>query len=302
MESYDDVVNRLRNPNVPYSPAEQRIAEIILKNPDLAVKSSILELAQRANVSEPSVTRFCRRMGCDGVKDFKLKLAQNLASGAPFLHRSVNRDDDSVKIVRKVFSSCTEAFNQAQYYVENHIDSFQKAINALVKADRVDFYGSGDGSSTVAHDARMRFFRLNMSSNFYSDSQLQMMASATSEPGDVIFAISTYGKCRDLLDALKVANQFGATTIGLTTPGSPLARTCDIPLLVDNRENTDLFTPSLSRLVYLAILDFIAIGVGVKKGSQAEEKLKRIKESLIRQRSKEDTTSIFNGSRKSFKI
>jgi len=51
------------------SPSESRIAEIIVNDFEFAVNASIIELAERAEVSPPTVTRFCRRLGCESFSD-----------------------------------------------------------------------------------------------------------------------------------------------------------------------------------------------------------------------------------------
>lgn len=67
------------------SKSERKVAEVILASPDNAIHSSIAALALEANVSEPTVNRFCRSMDTRGFPDFKLHLAQSMANGTPML-------------------------------------------------------------------------------------------------------------------------------------------------------------------------------------------------------------------------
>ena len=61
------------------SKSERKVAMAVLDNPQLTISENITALARTAQVSEPTVVRFCRAVGCDGWHEFKLKLAQGLA-------------------------------------------------------------------------------------------------------------------------------------------------------------------------------------------------------------------------------
>jgi RpiR family carbohydrate utilization transcriptional regulator len=65
------------------SKSEKKVAATILANPQLALAENLTALAKNAEVSEPTVIRFCRAIGYEGWHDFKLKLAQSLALALP---------------------------------------------------------------------------------------------------------------------------------------------------------------------------------------------------------------------------
>ncbi len=71
------------------APAEQRVGKLVLADPRAFANLPVTELADRAHVSKPTVVRFCRSMGYEGLSDFKLKLAGSLSEGVPFIHRNV---------------------------------------------------------------------------------------------------------------------------------------------------------------------------------------------------------------------
>ncbi|WP_411898954.1 RpiR family transcriptional regulator, partial [Salmonella enterica] len=74
------------------SKSERRVADVILAAPGRSINLSIAMLAQEANVSDPTVNRFCRSMNTRGFPDFKLHLAQSLANGTPHVNRNVVED------------------------------------------------------------------------------------------------------------------------------------------------------------------------------------------------------------------
>jgi len=63
------------------SKSDTKIAHVVLADPEAATHASIALLAQQANVSEPSVNRFCKRLGATGYPDFKIWLARSLVAG-----------------------------------------------------------------------------------------------------------------------------------------------------------------------------------------------------------------------------
>ena len=84
------------------APAEQRVGKLVLTDPRAFANLPVGELADRAHVSKPTVVRFCRSMGYDGLSDFKLKLAGSVSEGVPFIHRSVDVDDKTSDVLVKV--------------------------------------------------------------------------------------------------------------------------------------------------------------------------------------------------------
>lgn len=276
-----DIVSRLRRMEASLRPSEQRVAEAVLADPGFATHASIAELARRARVSEPSVTRFCRALGCDSVRDFKVRLAQDLAVASPYLERRPQADgapDDVAQLADRVLDSVIEAVTA----VRNQLDPqpLRQAIEAIARARRLDIYGVGGGSHAVGHDAYLRFFRLDLPADFHADAQLQRMSAATLGPGDCVLAICNSGRFRDLVESVEIARQYGATTVALTRPDTPLARAAEILLAAAPPEDTDIFKPTASRLAHMAVIDVVATGVAMRRGPAALESLRRVKYAL----------------------
>ncbi|WP_052121296.1 MurR/RpiR family transcriptional regulator [Inquilinus limosus] len=281
-----DIVSRLRRMEASLRPSEQRVAEAVLADPGFATRASIAELARRAQVSEPSVTRFCRALGCDSVRDFKVRLAQNLAVASPYLERRPPSDatgagappDDVAQLADRVLDSVIEAVTA----VRNQLDPqpLRQAIEAIARARRLDIYGVGGGSHAVGFDAYLRFFRLDLPTDFHADAQLQRMSAATLGPGDCVLAICNSGRFRDLVESVEIARQYGATTVALTRADTPLARAADIVLAAAPPEDSDIFKPTASRLAHMAVIDVVATGVAMRRGPSALESLRRVKLSL----------------------
>jgi RpiR family transcriptional regulator, carbohydrate utilization regulator len=255
------------------SAAEQRVAALVLAQPHELLNQSIGTVARLAGVSEPTVIRCCRSLGCAGFSDFKLRLAQSLATGQAFVHSDVGPGDSIAELAAKVFSKAAGTLLQ----VRGQLDPLrlQRAVDLLAAARRVECYGLGS-SGIVAADAQHKFFRLGLP----SDAHVHGMAATMLRPGDVVVAISASGRTMDLLSSVALALESGADVIGITALGSPLARACTVGLEIVVDEDTDIYTPMTTRLAQLAVVDVLAIGVALRQGPELLTRLQRAKESL----------------------
>jgi RpiR family transcriptional regulator, carbohydrate utilization regulator len=250
------------------APAEQRVGKLCLADPRAFAKLPVSELADRAHVSKPTVVRFCRSVGYDGLSDFKLKLAGTVNEGVPFIHRSVDTDDKVGDVMVKVIDNTVAAF--LKYRNDASTMAIDKAVVALVDAysagKQIQFFGVGN-SGIVAQDAQHKFFRLGINTTAYSDGHMQVMSASILGPGDCVVVISNSGRTRDLMDACDIARKNGATTIVLTASGSPLASAGHIHLSADHPEGFDKYSPMVSRLLHLMIIDILATCVALRIGS-----------------------------------
>ncbi|RFU48418.1 MurR/RpiR family transcriptional regulator [Paraburkholderia sp. DHOC27] len=276
--SASNLIPHIRGALTELRPAERKVADMVLSDVDFAMRASITELAQRADVSEPSVTRFCRAVGANGLRDFKMQLAQSVAGGLPYASTAVARDDDIQTLLDKVGEAAVDGIVHARGDLDPAV--VETAIAALAKAHRVYFFGVGSGSGLVAQDAALRFLRLDIAASAFTDGHLQRLYAGLLEPGDVAFAISHSGRSVEVNESIQIAKERGATTIALTNMGSRLAWLVDIPLLLRVPSTIDPHTPGVSRLVHLCIMDALVIGVALQLGPKTLEKMRHAKARL----------------------
>ncbi|MBQ1764599.1 MAG: MurR/RpiR family transcriptional regulator [Aquincola sp.] len=266
-------------------PAEQRVARLVLADPRSFSSLPVTELAERAHVSKPTVVRFCRSVGYDGLADFKLKLAGTVNEGVPFVHRAVDEDDKAGDVVVKVIDNAVSALLHYRNAAASH--AFERAISALAQAGRegrrIDFYGVGN-SGIVAQDAQHKFFRLGVYATAVSDGHVQVMSATMLQPGDCAVIISNSGRSRDLIDVAEIARRKGAITIVVTASDSPLAQQTtasqQVLLAADHPEDHDRYSPMVSRLLHLLIIDILTTGVALRLGPTLRPMLQEIKRNL----------------------
>ncbi len=280
------MLERIKSTLSSLAPAEQRVGKLLLSDPRTFSTLPVTELAERASVSKPTVVRFCRSMGYEGLSDFKLKLAGSLSEGVPFIHRNVGAQDNSNEVLVKVIDNTVTAF--LKYRNDASSAAIDKAAEAIAlthkKGKRLEFFGVGN-SGIVAQDAQHKFFRLGFHTISHSDGHMQIMSASLLGPGDCLVVFSNSGRTRDLLDSCEIAKKNGATTVVVTASGSPLAHAGKIHLAADHPESYEKFSPMVSRLLHLMIVDVLATTVALRIGStQLQPLLRNMKQNLLNKR------------------
>lgn len=257
--------------------SEQKVADVVLDDPELSVQSSIQAMAARASVSEPTVIRFCRALDCVGFQQFKLKLAQDLARRGAFFYQDVTANDSSKELANKLLDGAISSLVQIREQMNE--EALDQAISLYEHCNRVELYGSG-GSAVVAEDAQLKFFRLGKPAIAYSDPHIQHASAALLDEHALVIAISHSGRSSDILKTVEIARQSKAKVIAVTSTRSPLAMSSDVALTVDVNEDSDVFSPVKSRLGQMVVLDVLAVGVAVRGGEHMLEQLSRARRAI----------------------
>jgi len=222
------------------SKSERKVALAVLDHPGQTVSQNITALAKSAQVSEPTVVRFCRTLGYDGWHEFKLKLAQGLALALPGLNEQPTQDDLAADLVNKI---CSRSINTL-LDLRNNLDpdAIQKALDILSKANKIEFYGQGT-SGIVAADAQHKFFRSGVPTVAYADPHIHSIAAALPS-------------------------------------GTPLADLATVLIPIDLIFNIDPYTPISARLAYLVVIDVLAVGLALQRGPDFRKKMQNAQKAL----------------------
>jgi len=259
------ILGQIRRTRDKLSPAEKRVADHVLGHPRSALNDPIAEIARAAQVSQPTVIRFCRTLGCEGLSDFKLRLASGLSTTLPLTHTQVTGEDTTLELAVKVLGNTAGAILQVREQLNR--DTIARAIELLSAADRIEFYAVGH-YSVVADDAQYKFLRFGVSSASLTDPRLQVLAASVLRPTDVVVIISSSGHIDDLLEVADRAHQRGAAVLAITASHSPLAKKADLALIVDHGEDVATQVPMVSRILHLLVIDILAVGVAMRRGAE----------------------------------
>lgn len=280
-----DIIALIKDTYPSLRPAEQAVADAVLSDVQMAVDASNAEIAIRAGVSQPTVTRFCRAIGCEGVRDFKLQLARSLVVGQIYLAADKSSGpalDDAPPFWHSVFGEARQALREVERQLDP--DLVLRAAVCIAPARQVLAFGLGGSSSALAEETQYRLFRYGVPISACKDPYLARMTVSTYRPEDVLIAISATGRTREVVEAVELARHYRARTIAITTPGSDLDLAAEISLTVRVPEYPDTLTPSASRFGFLTIIDLMAAATGYQMGPLARENLRRIKYNVQTQR------------------
>ena len=277
MHAQTSLLQLMNSSAVRLSKSDKKLAAIIQADPSSVIHQSIAILAATANVSEPTVNRFCHKLGCDGYPDFKLRLAQEISSSGQLFVENLDVDDDSSVVIHKIMTSIQNSIQSLANSIRP--EALNRAADLITNAKSVNFFGMG-ASSSVALDAQHKFFRFGIPTIAHTDFINQRMICSMLDQQDVAVFISYTGRTDALITNAELAKARGASIIGITSQTSLLAEQCDVVLNAVGNEDTDLFTPMTSRIIHLAVIDMLATNVALKLGESVEDNIKSIKKNL----------------------
>ena len=133
----DDIISVVRQIGPTLSPSEQRVATSVLADVDYAVHASNGDLARRAGVSEPTVTRFSRSVGCRGVRELKVRLAQAMAVGRIYLELPPHVGTDLARpaLWQSVFQEIRRAITAVEQQLRK--EDVEKAAEAIANCSKL---------------------------------------------------------------------------------------------------------------------------------------------------------------------
>ncbi|HZZ13976.1 MAG TPA: bifunctional transcriptional regulator/glucokinase [Paraburkholderia sp.] len=283
------VFERIRQMRDALTPAERRVADLALNHPRSIINDPIVDIARKADVSQPTVIRFCRSLGCQGLSDFKLKLATGLTGTIPVSHSQVHLGDTATDFGAKVLDNTVSAILQLREHL--NFEHVERAIDLLNGARRIEFYGLGN-SNIVAQDAHYKFFRFGIPTIAYGDLYMQAASAALLGKGDVIVAVSKSGRAPELLRVLDVAMQAGAKVIAITSSNTPLAKRATVALETDHIEIRESQLSMISRILHLVMIDILAVGVAIRRAVPSADVAETV--SRARQGADDDASAVLD--------
>jgi RpiR family carbohydrate utilization transcriptional regulator len=277
-----DIVARITERAPELRTAERKVAALILDDLTGASRASIGALAKKAAVSIATVTRFAKAVGCQDVRELKLRLAQAAAVGQRFLRGGPYEDNDAGDLPD---SLAARIFDDIQTTLAHNRGALQAApiaaaADALADARMIYVFGMGGGSTALADEMRFRLVRLGRPVASYQDGLLQRMVAATLSREHVVVALSVTGQTPEMVESCRIAREYGARVIALTAPVSPLAQLADWLIPIIANETDFIYKPSTSRYAMLMALDLLVTELAVKQGDTSRELLRRMKHAL----------------------
>lgn len=234
------------------TPAERKVADLVLADPAAVAEATLAALARTAGVSEPTVIRFCRALGLDGFAELRLTLVRGEGPPRP-VPRSLGPGLPPAEAAAAVFDAASAALLAARETLDG--EAVARAALALLRATRVEIWACG-ASFAAARHLEAALIPACRGVVARDDGALQGLAAATLDGDGVALCLSRSGADREVVDAARLAAAGGATVITLTRARSPLAAAATLLLPC---EVTETATPGgTAALVQLAWAEALA--------------------------------------------
>lgn len=230
------------------TPALSRVADHVIANAQAVLYQSITELAEEANSSEASVMRFCRELGFTGFQNFKLVLAQELATQG-----KANTPSTAADSVQLLIETAKIALDETERLLDRSI--LDTVAAELLAASQIEIFGVA-ASAITAQYLEYKLTRLGLRARAVADAHLATMIAATSGPTVVHILVSSSGSTIDTVRVAELAHSRGArTTIITNRSKSPLAAKSDHVLLASWPETPLTGGAFPSKISQLLIVD-----------------------------------------------
>lgn len=246
-------------------PAERKIADDLLADPERFARRSISETAAQAGTSTATVVRFYQRIGYPRFKDLRHDLAQEsyrerlATEDSPADASDIARDDTLAQVIAKVARDETHSIGDTAELLDTAV--LADAVQLIAGAQRTDIFGVG-ASSIAGVDLQRKLSRIGRTAIDWAESHVAWTSASVLGSDAVAVAISHSGSTVDTIEFLRLARASGASTIAITNfAQSPLTAEADVVLRTAARETAFRSGALGSRIAQLMIVDCLFVGV-----------------------------------------
>lgn len=244
--------------------AEKKVADFILADPEAAAHLVINEIAERANVSIPSVTRLARKLGYSSFMDFRVALANSGSGITSEKYEPILTTDTDEQLIKKLMVGHIRAIEATLESLDHSM--LAKVANLINSAHRVVWFAV-DGSYTLAISTSDILCRMGVDSVAVRPATVMSNYAKRLGNGDVVFAITKTGKTQHTLEGIRTASKVGATTVLMSnlanSPGEKLADYFICTSRLDELYRVYGFETSTS---ILAVLETLITLIAKKRG------------------------------------
>lgn len=257
----ENIINKVKALAHSSNQNENKISNFIISQQFDLSKYSATKVGFQLGISDSSVIRYAKSLGCSGFPDFKLKLAAlspsaELAVISP-IYAEIEHCDSTRLIIEKSKSLFTSKIEQSLSLID--AETIDCCANTLLGANKILLSGIGT-SALVAADINSKLIRSGFNVQFNQDYHIQIVQASLLKKEDVLFAVSARGDTPEVLAAIDKAKTNEAKVISLTRYGKgKVAQLSDfvIPFSYTEEHNQlGMVTPQLLQMIAFDILFF----------------------------------------------
>jgi DNA-binding MurR/RpiR family transcriptional regulator len=262
------------------SPMEKKVAEFILREPQLTVRLSVQKLADAAQVSEATIVRLSRSLNCKGFQELKLKIAADLAGGGASTdsYQEISIGGTITDLIASISHNNIKSIQDTVSVLS--ADAVEQATQYLIAARKIALFGIG-ASAIIAEDFKQKLTRINRwcEEGYGFDAQATIAANMIEE--DVVLGISYSGQTHDIIRSLSIAKNNGAKIITLTKFGSnPVSDMADIRLYTSSLEKSIRSGAMASRIAQLNVIDVLYVGIAAGNYKESVDSLEKTRNAV----------------------
>lgn len=267
MNSNEFYEYKIKNMYNTLSSSEKKVADYVLLNGYSVSTMTLANLAKEIGVSEPTIVRFAKRIGCSSFSEFKMGLMKDWgresvaekSDNELLVELHINENEKIEDIPSKMIGMTIKALEDTLKIID--LDNYKRAINMIKASNIIDVYGVGN-SASIASDIMNKLLRIGLNCRAYSDNHLHQICASHLTKKDLAIAVSHSGSTIDTVNALKIAKESGAKTIALTNfKATDISKYADITLYTGDVETTFYSETMVSRISQLAIVDMLYMGI-----------------------------------------
>lgn len=241
MEQMKNVaVTRMENAYRELTNVEKGIADFFLNNQE-DMNFSATKMAEKLYVSEASLSRFAKKCGFKGYREFIYDYEKQFKKGdAPDLNA----------MTEKVLGTYQGFLDMSLRLIDEA--QIMRIVKMMTEAEYVYVYGVGS-SGIAAQEFKLRFMRLGMRVEAISDMHMMKMNSSLVNENCLVIAFSLSGTTKEVISGLRIAKENGAKTVLVTANKSIRNKGNYHEVLkvasVKNMESGTMITPQFPILV-----------------------------------------------------
>ncbi|CDN29663.1 MurR/RpiR family transcriptional regulator [Lactiplantibacillus plantarum] len=212
---------------------DQKVAQAVLADPKAAVNYTISELAKVAQVSEASISRFCKNLTLTGFHQLKIQLAK-VADDESAYYDEINIDNVQQALTNIKSNKIAEISNTLAGFTTPVL----KKIMTLIDHARILQIAAEGNTYPVVSDAVYRFNQIGIMAIGDESWSTSIGQTLNLTANDVLLVISNSGESKALLKQIEVAHQRGMQVISITNrKDSPIALQGDLHLRTSVRQH-----------------------------------------------------------------
>ncbi len=233
--------------------AERAFAQAVIESPSSWLCSTLSKLAYETGSSEAAIIRFCKRLGFNGINEFKIAISEASQTELD-VDRHTHSSLETLDIMREMYKSTLQILNDT---IAQGTDNYDKAVMSLMNAQSINFFGVGEAYITCMF-GKLKFSKLGKLCTADGDPFQQYITAKNLGLKDVAIAISYDGATKTVCDCMRIARANKATTISITRKHpSVLLRYTELPLYSVVNDLTEAGEKAARRISDQFIIDVL---------------------------------------------